>query len=97
MSLHCHAWFPALEQLLDSWYCNELVRAFAVTSLEKASDTVLAVYLQPLVQVSDTVHIVHRHIPWLCTHAFQAKIWEGSVCRSSLQPRWIRGVLQRLA
>ena len=37
-------------QLLDSWYCNELARAFAVTSLEKVTDTVLAVYLQPLVQ-----------------------------------------------
>ena len=49
-----------MEQLLDSWDCNELVRAFAVTSLEKASDTVLAVYLQPLVQVSDTVH-THPH------------------------------------
>ena len=60
MLLYCHDVLPSLEQLLDSWYCNELVRAFAVTSLEKASDTVLAVYLQPLVQVSDTVH-THPH------------------------------------
>jgi hypothetical protein len=44
-------WLSPSPQMLDSWYCNELARAFAVLSLERVTDSVLAVYLQPLVQV----------------------------------------------
>lgn len=50
----CITLYP--RKVLDCYYADELVRAFAVRCLESTTDDELTVFLLPLVQVCITEH-----------------------------------------